>query len=464
MCCSRSRCGHLHLNSSSRTYHLLRDFLGGCGGSGRSNRPPMVGRLHRFGANCRRLFSRNGGQRVEVFRFGRCLTASICRTRAAGCEDGGLDQGRRPCRITSVVHGNWRTARTIEGWYIRVVGEYEGKPHLLVLTVHDSSSRPNDFPDNPETTTNLYSLNLPVSVKVDFCPFEETPGGVLTGFGGGDRLLSAAREICFLARCGALLFGCLGWSVGQGAEVIVKDRRHLTAVQGEDAALHLSSDASVRLRYASLVDYPELVPVLLSARAAVVEAFDIDESMQADLVRVLERVAVEAMVAAYAPMVVAATELNRVNEGSRSAQAVRVARVAEVMAVRIGEIAAQLHRRDEDSALRVAMEASVAADGVAASTTPGIGVAKAAEVAAAVHAAAESRAAEQASAAMVVAEMAASAALKVASEADAAAATVERKAFDAASSVQGIGLNMCYEIAIDAAASAAHRALARPLR
>lgn len=250
----------------------------------------------------------------------------------------------------------------------------------------------------------------------------------------------------------------------QGAEVIVKDRRHLTAVHGKDAALQLSSDASVSLRYAALVDYPELVPVLLSARAAVVEAFDIDESMQADLVHALERVAVEAMVAAYAPMVVAATELKRVNEGSRSAQAVRVAGVAEVMAVRVGEIAAQLHRRDEDSALRVATEASVAADGVAASTTPGIGVAKAAEVAAAVHAAAESRAAEQASAAMVVAEMAASAALKVASEADAAAATVERKAFDAASSVQGIGLNMCYEIAIDAAASAAHRALARPLR
>lgn len=241
----------------------------------------------------------------------------------------------------------------------------------------------------------------------------------------------------------------------------MNSHRRATARRNENGTLRFPSDTSLRLRYASIAKYPELLPVLLSARAAVVEAFDIEESRQADLVLVLEKVAVEAMVAAYAPLVVAAANLRSITEDSRSTQAVRVAQVAQSMADWTREIAAELHERDQEVAAVVAGPVSGAADRVAPSNMPGIGAAKAAEVAAAVHIEARVRAAERAVAAQLVAERAAAAALRVASDASAAAVLVERRAFEAATTVHAIGLNICYEIAIDAAANAAHQALAK---
>lgn len=238
------------------------------------------------------------------------------------------------------------------------------------------------------------------------------------------------------------------------------NHRGVIAGRNRNGTLQFPSDTSLRLRYASIAEYPELIPVLKSARAAVVEAFDIDESRQADLVLVLEQVAVEAMVAAYAPLVLAAAQLSHDTECSRSAQAARVAQVARSMAAWTTEIAARLRERDRACDARGAGHVSSAADQAAPSPPAGIGAAKAAEVAAAVHNEARVKAAERAVAAQLVAERAASAALKVASDASAAAALVERQAFNAATTVHAIGLNMCYEVAIDAAANAAHQALA----
>ncbi len=99
---------------------------------------------------------------------------------------------------------------------------------------------------------------------------------------------------------------------------------------------------------------------------------------------------------------------------------------------------------------------------MAASVAPGgegPAASAAAQVAAAVRDAAAARSREHAQAAAKVAQSAADAAAKVTNTADAQNVAVELKVFEAAAAVQAIALDACYQVAIDAAATAVEHTL-----
>ena len=211
-------------------------------------------------------------------------------------------------------------------------------------------------------------------------------------------------------------------------------------------------------------EYPELQSILSLAVDAAVYTFDIDEEADRDLVSYLERAVAEALIAAYAPIAAIARQATRVADGVRAAQLKATAQTAQVMAVRVAEVAAALHARGDASAIRVAQAASDAADLVAASVTPGgegEAAAAAAQVAAAVRDAAAMKSREHAKAAAIVAQAAANAAAKVNDSADVQNVAVELKVFEAAAAVQAIALDACYQVAINAAATAAERAFTK---
>lgn len=212
-----------------------------------------------------------------------------------------------------------------------------------------------------------------------------------------------------------------------------------------------------------LSDYPELRSVISLALDAVVSSFYpqiIDEPFRA----YLERVTVPATVAIYAPIAAMAAQAGRAAQESHAARTAGVADAAEKLAVCVADVAAAVQVRDDESAVIVARDASIAANLVADSETlRGDSAARAlaaVAVAAAVHDAAAAAVQERAEAASLVAQAAIDAAAKVAESADAMTIAVDLQVYRAAAALQGIVLETCYHFAINVAASAAEAVLA----
>ncbi len=225
-----------------------------------------------------------------------------------------------------------------------------------------------------------------------------------------------------------------------------------------------STEPASGLDRIDLGGYPELQPILLLAVDAAVFTFDIDEEVDRDLVVYLEQAVAAALISAYAPIAAIARQATRVADRARAAQLEATAQTAQVMAIRVAEVAAALHARGDASAMKVAQAASDAADLVAASVTPGgerAAASAAAQVAAAVHDAAAAKAREHAQAAAIVAQAAANAAARVTDTADVQNVAIELKVFEAAAAVQAIALDACYQVAINAAATAAESAFTK---
>ena len=207
--------------------------------------------------------------------------------------------------------------------------------------------------------------------------------------------------------------------------------------------------------------YPELQPIRMLAVDAAVYTFAIDLETEHELVIHLEEMVADALIAAYAPIGAIARRATRVANGARDAQLAATAQTAQMMAAVVAEVAAAVRARGDDSAVKVAQAASDAADLVAASVEPGgegAAASAAALVATAVRDAAAAKAEEHAQAAAVVAQAAASAAARMADTASVQDIAVELKVFEAAAAVQVIALDACYQVAINAAATAAANA------
>lgn len=211
-----------------------------------------------------------------------------------------------------------------------------------------------------------------------------------------------------------------------------------------------------------IAHYPELQPILEQAINATIHTFEIDEEADRDLIQKLQDAVAADLIAAYAPIADIATRTARIAGRSRAAKLLAAARTAQVMAERVAEAAAALQARGEASAKSMALAASDAANRMAASVVPGgedAAATAAAHVATAVHNATAAKAQERAQAAAVVAQEAADAAVQVADGADSQNVLSELKVFEAAAAVQAIALATCYQIAINAAATAAETAL-----
>jgi hypothetical protein len=131
------------------------------------------------------------------------------------------------------------------------------------------------------------------------------------------------------------------------------------------------------------------------------------------------------------------------------------------MAALVAEVAAAVRARRVDTAVKLAQAASDAADLVAASVAPGgegAAASAAAQVAATVRDAATAKSEEHAQEAAVVAQAAASAAARMADTANVHDVALELKVFEAAAAVHAIALDACYQVAINAAATAAENA------
>lgn len=207
--------------------------------------------------------------------------------------------------------------------------------------------------------------------------------------------------------------------------------------------------------------YPELQPIRMLAVDAAIYTFAIDTETEHELVVHLEETVAEALIAAYAPIGAIARRATRVADGARAAQLAATAQTAQMMAEVVADVAAAVRARGQDSAEKVAQAASDAADLVAASVPAGgegAAASAAALVATAVRDAAAAKAEEHAQAAAVVARAAASAAAKMADTANVQDVAVELKVFEAAAAVQVIALDACYQVAINAAATAAENA------
>jgi hypothetical protein len=212
-----------------------------------------------------------------------------------------------------------------------------------------------------------------------------------------------------------------------------------------------------------IAHYPELEPILERAVNATVHTFGINEETDAPLILDLAEAVAADLISAYAPIAAIATRTARTAGRSRAARLLEAARTAQVMADRVAEAAATLQARGDASAKTMALEASVAANRLAAAVAPGDEVAAAtaaAHVATAVHQASAAKAHDRALAAAIVAQEAAAAAAQVADGADSQNVINELQVFEAATAVQTIALATCYQVAINAAATAAERALA----
>ena len=211
-------------------------------------------------------------------------------------------------------------------------------------------------------------------------------------------------------------------------------------------------------------DYPELDPIRLLAVDAAIYTFAIDADTESELVVHIEEVVASALVAAYAPIAEIARQTTRYADRARAEQLAASARTAQVMAIRVAEVAAALRARGDASAMNVAQAASEAADRVAAKVPlggEGDAASAAAQVATAVHEAAEAKSKEHAQAAAIVARAAADAAARVTDTDDIQNVAIELKVFEAAAAVRGIALDACYQVAINAAATAAEHALTK---
>ncbi len=212
-----------------------------------------------------------------------------------------------------------------------------------------------------------------------------------------------------------------------------------------------------------LSDYPELVPVLSLALDAVVSSF-YPQRIGPDIRAYLERVTAAATVAIYAPMAEIARRSRTGAQVTRAARTAAVAREAGQIASCVAKVAAELQIREDASADTVARDVASAAELVV--LTPGSGpdtrrvATTAAGVAVAAREAATAALLERARAAATVAQAASVAAAEVAASADAAAVEVELEVFRAASVLQGIALETCYQVAINFAASAGEAVLA----
>ena len=207
--------------------------------------------------------------------------------------------------------------------------------------------------------------------------------------------------------------------------------------------------------------YPELQPIRVWGVDAAIYAFGIRN--ETDLLKHLEEAVGAALVLAYAPIASIARETARNADRARATQLAQSARIAEKMAIRVAEVAAALQASGDASATKVAQVATDAADRVAASVIPGgeaAAVSAASQVATAVHNAAVAKSTELARAATLVAEAAARAAAEATDTADVQAAALKSEVFEAAAAVQAIALNACYQVAINAAATAAEKQLA----
>ena len=194
----------------------------------------------------------------------------------------------------------------------------------------------------------------------------------------------------------------------------VRSRR---ASQAETTDLDAGSDRT------EFDAFPELGSIRLLAVDAAICTFAIDAEAEGELVVYLQQVVAAALVAAYAPIAEVARKASRVADGARAAQLAATALTAEVMAMRVAEVAAVLQARDDASATRTAQAASDAAGLMAASVAPGgegAAASAAAQVAAAVRDAAAAKSQEHAQAAATVAQSAADAAAKVNNTADVA--------------------------------------------
>ena len=208
--------------------------------------------------------------------------------------------------------------------------------------------------------------------------------------------------------------------------------------------------------------YPELQPIREWGVDAAIYEFGIEAD--AELVEHLDEAVGTALVLAYAPIASIARQTARTADRARAAHLAGSARLAERMAMRVAEAAAAVQASGDASAEKMAQAASDAAELVAASVIPGgeaVAVSAAAQVATAVHNAAVAKSSELAHAATLVAEAAARAAAEVIDTADVQNAALKSEVFEAAAAIQAIALNACYQVAIDAAATAAENGFYR---
>jgi len=212
--------------------------------------------------------------------------------------------------------------------------------------------------------------------------------------------------------------------------------------------------------------YPELQPIRMLAVDAAIYTFAIDLEAERELVVHLEEIVAEALIAAYAPIGAIARRATRVADGARAAQLAATAQTAQTMAALVAEVAAAVRARGDDSAVKVAQAASDAAELVAAAVEPGgegAAASAAALVAAEVREAAAAKSEEHAQAAAVVARAAAGAAARMTDTANVQDVAIELKVFEAAAAVQAIALDACYQVAINAAATAAENAFRKKM-
>ena len=214
----------------------------------------------------------------------------------------------------------------------------------------------------------------------------------------------------------------------------------------------------------SLDAYPELHPIRLLAVDAAIYTFAIDVEIESDLVVHLDESVIVALIAAYAPIAAIVRQTTRVADSIRAAQLAAAARNAEAMATQVAEVVATLLARRDASAVRVAQAAADAADRVAAAVAPGgeqAAAFAAAQVATAVHDAAAAMSEEYSQAAAVVARACADAAARMTDTADVQNAVSELKVREADAAVRAIALDACYQVAINAANTAAEQALTK---
>jgi hypothetical protein len=207
--------------------------------------------------------------------------------------------------------------------------------------------------------------------------------------------------------------------------------------------------------------YPDLKPLQSLAVDAAIYTFGIDAEAESDLIVHLEEVVAAALVAAYVPIAVIARQATRVADQARTEQLAATARTAQELATQVAEVAAALRARDDALAVEVAQAASDAADLVAATVAPGgegAAASAAAQIAAAVRDAAAAKSEEHAQEAAIVAQAAAAAAATITDTADSQNIAVELKVFEAAAAVQAIARDACYQVAVNAAATAAGNA------
>ena len=204
-------------------------------------------------------------------------------------------------------------------------------------------------------------------------------------------------------------------------------------------------------------------PIRMLAVDAAIYTFAIDAGTERELVAHLEEAVAAALVAAYAPIAEIARQTTRVadsaravacgdgSDGSGDGDSGRGRRRA-------------LQARGNASAVDVAKAATDAADRVAAAVPrrdEGAAATAAAQIATAVHDAAEAKAREYTRAAALVAQAAADAVAKVTHTADTESVATELKVFETAAAVRAIALDACYQVALDAAASAAEHELTK---